>query len=215
MAYKNKEDKKKYMKQYRIDNKEYRKEYNKQWSKNNPEYIKNYGKQWRKDNKEHLKKYKEQWRKDNPKYMEEYKEQWYKDNPDYDKQNYKNNKEKRKKQIQQYYINNKEKMERYKAMWRKTEKGKANNQRNHIKRWAIEKDTINTLTSEEWLDILKEYDYKCAYCGCDFDENTLPTKDHIIPISKGGHNVKENIVPACRSCNSKKGNKIIQSYSYI
>ncbi|MCK4464389.1 MAG: HNH endonuclease [Bacteroidales bacterium] len=34
------------------------------------------------------------------------------------------------------------------------------------------------------------------------------TKDHVIPISKGGDNTKENIVPACQSCNSKKFNKI-------
>lgn len=68
---------------------------------------------------------------------------------------------------------------------------------------------INTLTSEEWLNILKKYNYKCAYCGTEFDENILPEKDHIIPISKGGNNTKENIVPACRSCNAKKGSKIL------
>jgi len=50
---------------------------------------------------------------------------------------------------------------------------------------------------------------KCAYCGIDFDENNLPTRDHIIPISKGGDNTKENVIPACRICNAKKGNKIL------
>ena len=38
----------------------------------------------------------------------------------------------------------------------------------------------------------------------------MPTKDHVIPISKGGHNTKENIVPACQSCNNKKYNKILE-----
>lgn len=34
------------------------------------------------------------------------------------------------------------------------------------------------------------------------------TIDHIIPTSKGGCNGKHNKVIACRSCNSKKGNKL-------
>jgi 5-methylcytosine-specific restriction endonuclease McrA len=70
---------------------------------------------------------------------------------------------------------------------------------------------INTLTNEEWLNILKEFKYKCAYCGIEFDENILPEKDHIIPRSKGGYNIKENIIPSCRYCNSKKHNKILDS----
>ena len=85
-------------------------------------------------------------------------------------------------------------------------------QRKDTKRRIRENKIINTLTYKEWLNILKKYDYKCAYCGCEFDENTLPQKDHVIPISKGGHNTKENVVPACIICNSKKWTKIIQPY---
>lgn len=82
-------------------------------------------------------------------------------------------------------------------------------QRIKAKRRAKEKEIISTLTLKKWLEILKEYNYKCAYCEIEFDENTLPEKDHLIPTSKGEHNIKENIVPACRSCNTKKNNKFI------
>ena len=123
----------------------------------------------------------------------------------YQKIYHKNNPENR----NQYYLKNREKTSEQMRIWRRTEEGKAAIQRGHVKRNTREREIINTLTLEEWLDILKQYDYKCAYCGCDFNENTLPEKDHIIPISKNGHNIKENIVPACRSCNAKKSNKIL------
>ena len=99
------------------------------------------------------------------------------------------------------------KLEYYKK-WMKTEKGKACNQRGHIKRRARLKLIINTLTAQEWVEILKEHKFRCAYCGVKFTRKIPPTRDHIIPVSKGGDNVKENIVPSCRSCNTKKGVKM-------
>lgn len=34
---------------------------------------------------------------------------------------------------------------------------------------------------------------------------TMMTADHVIPKAKGGKNTAENIVPACRLCNKRKG----------
>jgi 5-methylcytosine-specific restriction endonuclease McrA len=84
--------------------------------------------------------------------------------------------------------------------YRKTPKGKANKARADHKRRATERIIISTLTAEEWAEIKKRYKYRCVYCGgkCKLE------MDHIIPISKGGNHVKENIVPACHSCNSRK-----------
>jgi 5-methylcytosine-specific restriction endonuclease McrA len=41
----------------------------------------------------------------------------------------------------------------------------------------------------------------CAYCGRQGDL----TEDHVVPLSRGGTDDISNIVPACRSCNSRKG----------
>jgi 5-methylcytosine-specific restriction protein A len=30
------------------------------------------------------------------------------------------------------------------------------------------------------------------------------TMDHIVPIARGGRSTKGNVVPACKSCNTKK-----------
>ena len=74
------------------------------------------------------------------------------------------------------------------------------------KRRVTLKSTVATLTAAEWAEILACYNHSCAYCG----RTDRPlTRDHVIPLSKGGHHIKENIVPACRSCNCKKHNKLI------
>ena len=60
-------------------------------------------------------------------------------------------------------------------------------------------------TDIEWLELKRRYGFGCAYCG----SKTQLTKDHVIPVSRGGTDDITNIVPACRSCNSSKGAKVI------
>lgn len=47
----------------------------------------------------------------------------------------------------------------------------------------------------------------CVYCAGPFD-----TIDHVIPLTRGGDNMKSNLVPACRSCNSSKGQKLLSEW---
>jgi len=47
--------------------------------------------------------------------------------------------------------------------------------------------------------------YTCQYCG---HEASGLTVDHVIPRSRGGQSVWENIVAACAPCNRKKGNRM-------
>jgi 5-methylcytosine-specific restriction endonuclease McrA len=60
---------------------------------------------------------------------------------------------------------------------------------------------ISDLTASQWREILAAYGYRCVYCD---RKMTRLTKDHIIPLSKGGNHSADNVVPACRSCNSSK-----------
>jgi len=46
----------------------------------------------------------------------------------------------------------------------------------------------------------------CAYCGAHCNESDL-TVEHIIPVSRGGRHEWTNVVTACRSCNTRKGNR--------
>jgi 5-methylcytosine-specific restriction endonuclease McrA len=48
--------------------------------------------------------------------------------------------------------------------------------------------------------------YLCMYCGEQFSDGHL-TRDHVIPLSKGGRDVWSNVVSACKGCNTRKGGR--------
>ena len=52
--------------------------------------------------------------------------------------------------------------------------------------------------------VFERYAYRCVTCGGHHDLCI----DHIVPESKGGETVFENLQAMCRSCNSKKGARI-------
>jgi 5-methylcytosine-specific restriction endonuclease McrA len=47
------------------------------------------------------------------------------------------------------------------------------------------------------------YGGRCFYCG----KEEAETFDHRIPLTRGGHHLPSNLVPCCRSCNSRKHNR--------
>ena len=65
---------------------------------------------------------------------------------------------------------------------------------------------INDFTTKEWRALCKATGYRCAYCDQKFTFKELQ-QDHITPLSKGGSHTLANIVPACKSCNSRKRDK--------
>ena len=73
----------------------------------------------------------------------------------------------------------------------------------------LENNAQGSHTFGEWELPKKQYGYTCPCCEKSEPEIKL-TEDHIIPLSKGGSDLIENIQPLCRSCNCKKGIKIIK-----
>ena len=58
------------------------------------------------------------------------------------------------------------------------------------------------LTDAHWTT-LKALWGGCAYCG---DTSGALQRDCVLPISRGGRYTLDNVVPACRSCNTSKCN---------
>ncbi len=54
--------------------------------------------------------------------------------------------------------------------------------------------------------------YRCMYCGDQFPSGFL-SRDHIVPISRGGRDCWTNVITACKRCNSHKGNRLLSECS--
>lgn len=69
--------------------------------------------------------------------------------------------------------------------------------------------------SVEWERTLKEFDYKCAYCG---ESHETLMAEHIVPQSVMSREHPElcdnvfNIVPVCKTCNQNKGTSFMPTW---
>jgi len=52
----------------------------------------------------------------------------------------------------------------------------------------------------------------CLYCGKTFTSGAL-SRDHVHPVSRGGRDVWQNVVGACKRCNQHKGNALLSEIS--
>ncbi len=112
---------------------------------------------------------------------------------------YQKNKEQLKQRTREYQHANYDKVSAHHRQYLKdhpeVEKAYVNNYRARLY------DAEGFFTFDEWVDLCIIHEGKCAYCGtlCNL------TADHKIPLSRGGTNSIDNILPACKSCNSSKG----------
>lgn len=63
-------------------------------------------------------------------------------------------------------------------------------------------------TLAEWRALVESCGGRCFYCH----EAKPLTRDHKVPLVRGGSDAIENIAPACRSCNFRKGRKTADEF---
>lgn len=67
--------------------------------------------------------------------------------------------------------------------------------------------TLDGYTIREW--VIEKWGHACVYCG----KSDVPlTMDHVIPQGRGSSSRPEDLVPACRGCNEKKGVKSVEEF---
>ena len=104
-------------------------------------------------------------------------------------------------QVNYYQRHRKKELEEVKR-YRKTKRGKYLHRLN-AQRYAYTKRAKlggSIYIPRQDLEFIKKRDKACVYCG----SKKYLVNDHIIPIHSGGTNKKENLVRACRSCNSSR-----------
>lgn len=153
--------------------------------------------------KEHIEEIKDrskQWAKENPDKRKKISKRWNKNNP-----------EKSKAISKRWAMENKERKKETNRLWRESNPERVKEIRiiAENKRRSLKEKNGGSFTIEEWDCLKKKCNYTCLMCEKKEPEIKL-TIDHIIPISKGGNNWIENIQPLCRSCNTRKGVKIIR-----
>lgn len=77
-----------------------------------------------------------------------------------------------------------------------------------IDEWADPKpsrSTKSTMRPATRAAVWAKTDGRCVYCGIQTNPFSTFSIDHVVPVSKGGTDDLANLVPCCRSCNSRKG----------
>lgn len=157
-------------------------------------------------------------------YNTEYSKTYYKNNRkkirdyykrgkmrEYMREYYKKNRNKAINRSKDYYKNNKDYVRMKTSERNRTEEGRLYSRMKYHKRISKMKKTIYTFTPEQWEACKKYFNYSCAYCG---SEGVELQQEHFIPVSKDGEYSRRNIVPSCRSCNSKKHTSYFDEWYY-
>ena len=71
-----------------------------------------------------------------------------------------------------------------------------------------EKDLLNDVPPLTNRNLFRRDNNMCLYCG-DYLWGWELTRDHVIPVSRGGTDTWENVVTACRECNHYKADKLL------
>ncbi|KVP39600.1 hypothetical protein WJ87_05025 [Burkholderia ubonensis] len=62
-------------------------------------------------------------------------------------------------------------------------------------------------------NLFQRDDHTCCYCGLRFPRSML-TREHIVPVSRGGPNTWMNCATACKSCNNHKSDKLLEEIGW-
>jgi len=223
MTYKDKEKKKQYDKQWRLDNKEKKKQYDKQYKLDNKEKIKEKRKQYRLNNKEKIKQYDKKYRLGNKEKLKQYSDQYKLDNKE------------KIKQSQKQYLNSEKGFltEMYNGLWgryrRKVRTGKRKIEKEMYTEEELKAYEIR-ITKEQffelWEDQKEKFGVSCPMTGVTmttFRPNSknerCPTNLSVDRLDNDKGYTSKNIIFVSSNFNSRKNSmgildcvKIINEY---
>lgn len=138
--------------------------------------------------------------------------------------NYNKNKEKIKQSIALKYQKNKEKIRSYQKKYYsknleyfklKNKRYRENNKEYILMKNRKRSNKIKSFSNIYQKDIdilLKKYDNKCYYCNINVERKINLHLDHKVPLVRQGNHSIDNLVPACKNCNLRKGTKTSEEF---
>lgn len=190
MPYKDPERYKAYQAAYRAAHREENREYQKRYRQEHGEALREYDRLRYAENREEVRERQAQ-------HYREHREERRRKR----RESYRLAPTKARAQHRAYAQANPERFRAYRKAW-KRRNPQAVAAANRARRAALKGAPVRDFTAEQWEQMQARHGHRCAYCG---KQPAHLTQDHIIPLSKGGSHTAANIVPACRSCNSRKG----------
>lgn len=80
-------------------------------------------------------------------------------------------------------------------------------------RWGYEGPITPRLSEKEWWPlrnaVVEEANSTCHYCS---DQHDSMCADHVVPLSRGGSNDRDNLVCCCIPCNSSKADRLLSEW---
>ena len=138
------------------------------------------------------------------------RQQWYEANParksEHDARSYARNRGKRLLQVRHYQQTHPQERAVITNRWRKQhpDEEKSSAARRHARRRGYQDAPVEHV---DLRAVFGRYSGRCGICGQPVSWETADF-DHIIPLKRGGSHTFDNLQPAHRSCNRKKGDKL-------
>jgi 5-methylcytosine-specific restriction endonuclease McrA len=175
----------------------------KQYAEANKEKLTEYYKMYNQQHKEEIAKYNKQYIADNRECRNEYRREYSKrqHTKELRKVYLEKSKNKRSETMRKYFLNNQNNIKKYMKQY--NQENKQYSVMSSQKRRTRKLMLPDTLTLEDWETIREKFNNKCAYCGRELKLE----QEHFVSLTNGGEYTINNIIPACKSCNSSKNDK--------
>jgi 5-methylcytosine-specific restriction endonuclease McrA len=128
------------------------------------------------------------------------------------KRNHINHREQHNENARVYYANHVEQFSAYNKQYRK-DNADSITLRNQRRRHSLQQFPI--IQQNEINQLMENYNYQCFYCHIEVKRGINLHLDHKLPLSRGGSHTIDNLVPACQTCNLKKGTKTVEEFLII
>jgi 5-methylcytosine-specific restriction endonuclease McrA len=193
---------KQYRVNYRAEHQDYFREYNQQYQKEHAEELKARKREYlsREQVKEHHKNWKRQDRLKNREKIQARMQKWLEKHPGYTKERNKLYREMKGDTLREY------------DRQRSKDPKRKDQLRDHKARRRAQK-LGSRIGRIRWDHIIQRDNATCYLCEKKLSKKEI-TFDHVIPLTRGGPHTEDNLKVACRSCNSRKHNKLLEELDW-